>query len=592
MKTALELELEAVQLADRLDSGNPYLNRLYFLHFFSPMLEDDPTRWLSYRRQFISYLPHLCSGLNQCGWDPVDLERLLDIVRAFHGCCAEQETLVFDAEQQLRTACALHYLHVGEPERAAAVLGWPPPAEIGADVYDRLLSIAPAEQSRDDLLAAAAAMRAALNAFRVGSLKVVLLAGQGEQTVGVLLPLHAQAKERPADAEEDRVLLNNTVPLQHGSLLWSLYDALAAARAAMSEPVAASYYSYQFSVADKEAELIGPSMSLAAAVCAWAAAGNRYYRLARYLFNQNAVVTGTIDADGCVKSVDEKGLAAKLRTVFFSPVERIFVPQDNLPFALRYLGELQKRYPKRQLSVQGIGTLEQALRDRNLVQTRPLTPTLRLISHTRRLKRKGLKSAVLAAFVFLLLLLSLDPFGWRQDRRPATFDVLNSEFIVKNAAGEILWKYDFGVQLNRRKYTEIQQYYPTVLFDDIDDDGKIEVIMGTDEISHESIDGRVFCFAHNGRLRWIAKPHHAVRFGRYDYQDRFYIAKIIVIKTRKGKRLAVTAIHRPFFPSPLTILTPAGEQVGQFWHAGHAHELIAYDFDKDGDEEIFYGGCR
>lgn len=77
---------------------------------------------------------------------------------------------------------------------------------------------------------------------------------------------------------------------------------------------------------------------------------------------------------------------------------------------------------------------------------------------------------------------------------------------------------------------EAQLYYPCLLFDDLNGDGKTEILMGMKEDYNDALDGRVYCFAQDGRILWSAKPGRQIRFGDQQFEDRFLIIEMMIVK--------------------------------------------------------------
>lgn len=596
-RTTLQLELEAIKAADQLNAGHvPVLNRKAFYNLFSHAIEDPhPERWISYYRQFVRWLPSISAGLDACCWDPVDLRRFLDIIRLFQDGCPEKEALTAEAARQVRVATALHFLHVGEVGLAADTLGWPPPPkESNQLVYEQLMNIAPPGRLRDELALAIKTACASAGLFRSETLNVLLVAGENDVSSGVVLPLHIRISERSADAEEDRVLFNNDVPLQHGGPVWSLQDAALAARRCLPNDLQNLYYSMQFSLSEKEAELIGSSMGLAAAILALCNMLNSFYGAPLYALNQNVALTGAIAPDGRLSAVNEQGLRSKISAAFFSPLERVFVAQHDLRLALQCVDDLNQRYPRRRLAVHGFDHLSQVMTDRNLVRQKKLTPTARLLSQTRRIYRKS-KITFVASLVTLLFLVVVSLVTILHDRQPADFDIKGSMLIVKNKADEVLWSHDFGAPLTKAAYMGKDCIlHPRVLFNDLNRDGRNEVLIGIDDnVPCPDISGHLFCFSAKGAVLWRGQPGRVIYMDHKEYENRYGVTEIQMARNKDGQRfVAMAASQYPHSPAFVALFDASGGLVGQYWNNGSISDMAVYDIDQDRTDEILASGYR
>jgi len=114
----------------------------------------------------------------------------------------------------------------------------------------------------------------AARAISPGNITILLVDAVEAPTIteqaGLILTLYGQARERPNDAEEDRVVLNNQLNFNEGSVYWSLLDGVTAVRNSLKTGrVLNPFYTFQFSLPEKSAEWVGQSIGVAAAVLAF-----------------------------------------------------------------------------------------------------------------------------------------------------------------------------------------------------------------------------------------------------------------------------------------------------------------------------------
>ncbi len=459
----IALETAAVQLAENLH-GDASLEgkRCRFFLFFLQIAElPEQERFRSYYLQFAPTLLPLCQELYGSSRDPEELCAWLQVADKFRRLAPEHLASIAKAEHKIRLAAILLFLYINEAGRAAALMG----IEAGQAPHPPIPRLAAAQALekraplplRDDLSIFLQEWQARSRSFSASSVQTILVdsstvSSGNAPPQGVLLALQADARERPGDAEEDRSLLNNQVYFGKHALYWTIMDGLLAARSRMAPGIARCHYTIQFSLPEKSVEVGGTSLGLAAALLAWITSRNRHYRATSARIAESAAVTGGIQPDGAVTAVASLTLAAKIRAAFFSPLERLFLPEANHAEAFRLLVELEKRYPCRHLLLQPLETLDQALQDRNLIDNIRLSPLAYALSGLRRIQHKPV-AAALAATAMLVLLLALAPtLQWWHDRKPAQWTVEENKLNIENAAGERLWLYGFDCPIESPEY--------------------------------------------------------------------------------------------------------------------------------------------
>jgi hypothetical protein len=595
----IELETGAIRLADFLQSeASPMSKRLRFFQFFRQFTAStDQLRFLSYYLQFAPFLLPLCHELTQSSTDPEELCAWLKVTDHFKRQAPEHLTAITEAENKIRISAILHALYAADLRSAAGLLGieWaeePAPSASRLTVARLLASRAPLGL-RDELMALLQEWENKVSAFSANSMLAVLIdsstittSGAGPQ--GVVLALHAEARERPADAEEDRGLINNQVNFGKQALYWTIMDGLLAARANMAPGTAQSFYTVHYSLSEKSAEVSGTSLGLAAALLAWVTSRNRHYRSPVVRIASSAAVTGGIRVDGAVTAVDSLSLGAKISATFFSPVERLFLPAANIAEAFRLLAELEQRYPNRRLLLQPIETLSQALQDRNLVEG--IQPSLpgRALAAVRRTRHKPLIAGLAAAAALGLLFAFVPAMQWWRDRTPAQWIVEGQKLIIQNEAGERLWSYRFECTLNPQVYA-----YPGaghVLLDDINGDGRIEVLAGISDSNAPAYSGTLFGFDDQGHALWPPlKPGRILRNLEGEEIPNIYDMspiKTVTIATGQPKMILTSVNSHGDFPGMLALIDHRGRLQGSYWNSSHITRCFAQDITGDGRPEI------
>jgi hypothetical protein len=428
----IEIESQSRKLSAAL-AGDASLQRKcsQLIRFFRLLIDQESDgKFQSYFVEFAPWLPSFCTPGIYHTMSPADMEILITIFARCRLWLSNSELLqkLYEAEKTLHLEAALAYLYLGEPGSAAKVLDWPEGQNLSQHSSELATALAfvdlAQKQGKSFAPAFAHSLRQwqqQLESYSPDSITVLLVEKETphDPSLGRLVHLHAQAKERPGD-EMNRVFVNNSVPVGEASLYYSLLDSVQAVKAVVfSRQDRETCYTYHFSLSEKEAEFSGPSLGLAAGLAAFACRHNRHYRRPLVRLSNSAAVTGALTADGRITPLDQNGLEAKIQAAFFSPLRRVYVPGENLTFALGVVARLQNRFPNRYLEILGLHSLEQAVADRNLVERKPVRLGRRAVAALQRFEHKLAWSLVLMIVLSFAVADHFDLLQSRLDGRPA-----------------------------------------------------------------------------------------------------------------------------------------------------------------------------
>ncbi|HPI73624.1 MAG TPA: hypothetical protein PLZ01_09455 [bacterium] len=588
----------ASDLQGQVPSGRK--RRLFFSFFQRLAALPQPERFRSYYLQFAPALAELSRELDSSSWDPDDLARWLEDIPRFRTFAEPHEQAIDAAGQRIRAAAVLHALYAGDETAAALLAGLPPavesaPPRTRIEMARELALHLPSDLS-DIIQNSLHEWEGQTGTFTAGKIYMLLieqgaLAEKADASAGVLMPLYAAGRERPADAEEDYCRLNNQIYFGKHALYWTLLDGIQAARKLLPDSAAKWYYAIHYSIQEKSAEVNGTSLGLAAALLAWSAALNCYHKHPAVKIGANLAVTGGIDPAGRITAVDTAGLRAKIQAAFFSPVDRLYLPAANWPEAMQMYAQLERRYPQRRLQIHPLETLQQALQDRNLVERTQPGYVQRINGLLRRKRNRPVLQILAAFFLSALVFANLPAIMAWFDHTPTQFIFRGQQMIACNEAGHTLWKYRFPFKPNVAAY-DVKK--GVILVDDLDGDGKAETVLGTNEPHQPEHSAVLYAFSAKGKLLWPP-----LRLGRSlqtqagDSITAFYHTNKIVsapLTRGQAKALLVAIAHDDNYPSCLALISSDGQVAGEFWNAGHILETAVADLDQDGDPEFLAGG--
>jgi hypothetical protein len=169
----------------------------------------------------------------------------------------------------------------------------------------------------------------------------------------------------------------------------------------------------------------------------------------------------------------------------------------------------------------------------------------------------------------------------------------NESLTVLDAAGAPLFEHRFGFPLMRAassdRWIVSDDGPPPVLIADLDGDGSPEVVVRVDSV--DRANRRLYCFEHDGRLRFVRQPTGSRRFGKDEYAEPWLAHHAFVTRGPGGsRRLWAVFTHNLLFPSVLEELDPHGALRQEYWSNGFI-EFVAETSWK-GRPVVLVGGTN
>jgi hypothetical protein len=161
----------------------------------------------------------------------------------------------------------------------------------------------------------------------------------------------------------------------------------------------------------------------------------------------------------------------------------------------------------------------------------------------------------------------------RPGRKPAGWRLGDERFTVLDAAGEKIFEYNLGFPVNSASAIgPLARDDRRVLFGDIDADGETEVLLAVPAVAREN--SRLYCFAADGRLRFVHQPTGRARYGGKDYAEPWLVHHVFLTQGPGGRKsLWAVFIHNLWFPSRLQELDPSGSVKGEYWSDGYVNSV-------------------
>ena len=309
----------------------------------------------------------------------------------------------------------------------------------------------------------------------------------------------------------------------------------------------------------------------------------RFYNLRDIVtLGNNIASTGGVNEKGKIDPVGTESIQKKVEVVFYSGVQKLIVPSDDLDAANQNLNLLQKKYPNRKLEIICINYITDLIDRRSLVN----------IKKQNIIKwgaKKTLKNKLSLGLLVMLIFTSSYFLVKDFDDNPVGIDFQSvpGTGFVKNKFGKTLWEInEFPIPGN--EYAPSHYFKNKFKIFDTDRDGKNELFLC--EVGRS---GTLFCLNYTGSLKWKFDYRRFVETPKEKFSDFYRIHMIIdIIKNNGVNELIIAAQEAHHYPNPILKINAAtGELIDDtFWHPGGIQGALIKDIDKDGTLEVIASG--
>ncbi|MFZ0430196.1 MAG: hypothetical protein WAO20_18910 [Acidobacteriota bacterium] len=194
-----------------------------------------------------------------------------------------------------------------------------------------------------------------------------------------------------------------------------------------------------------------------------------------------------------------------------------------------------------------------------------------------------------------LAILSLLAWWWWSGPGKLETAILGPEgktILALDRSGRTLWTFELPDYLTDTRY-DWTGPLDMFLVDDIDADGREEVLFNYRTAAGPPGPGILYCFDDNGALRWQRTLGRAIDFGGRDFDDDFSGHFMRLVRGRERSYLLTVALHRYWYPCQVALLDPAtGKTIEEYWHPGGLSHCLLRDLDGDGIEEVVLAGIN
>lgn len=324
-----------------------------------------------------------------------------------------------------------------------------------------------------------------------------------------------------------------------------------------------------YSIDQPAAVLIGNSIGLGLALLG--SMGLHMYhhnRALEYRIYDDVAFTGAIDKTGQVQPVDERAIKDKIEATFFSRIDSVVLPVQQIELAQAALRELSSYYPNRQLNLilaESLPVLEQK-REVIYLQRR------RVVRRMVQFIREYANSVTLMIMGFIVLAVAGFWFGVVKHPMPVSTekDGVDNTIKVINKYGYLIWKSQENATLSK--------------IHDINLNGTPEVLITYNNIAKHKNKGKLVCYNSQGDILWVVDAGDAVKYGDTIYSDYFAFETLYIEDLDFDDIPEIFCYSsQGYFPNRFIVLSNKGELLSEYWNSGGLADVIAADIYPGND---------
>ncbi|HKK25065.1 MAG TPA: hypothetical protein VJ941_05525, partial [Gracilimonas sp.] len=309
---------------------------------------------------------------------------------------------------------------------------------------------------------------------------------------------------------------------------------------------------------------------------------------------ESVAVTGTIENELTIGSVDKDGIKAKAEAAFFSWIKCLVVPASQRQKFVEEVDGLSKHYPKRELTIIGLEEPEAFFYDRRLSRYQKDSVTKHTAKRMWRNKFSVAGVAIICSLVFLIGWISYGPL----DKNPVLGIFEGGKLKLYNTDEILITSLKVGD--TNRLYREINNNnntHPLVQFFDLDQDGINEVFWHQIRYDGISENNRLMAWSVTGdSLLWETGLTFNVNYPNKSeiIENQYTIREFLITNNSAGHpRIVANTSMLTYFPTLILMIdlfTGAIEK--KYSHPGYFRDMDLLDVTGDETAEIIATGVN
>ncbi len=353
------------------------------------------------------------------------------------------------------------------------------------------------------------------------------------------------------------------------------------------------YYKGSVTFEQKNVLHIGKSSNAAVSALWCTELVKKTRRKQSYRLKPDVCLTGDLNDEGTLKSVNESGIPFKTAAAFFSHCRYLAVPQKQQKKFQQELDKLSAIFPGKTLHVLGIHKLEDLFFDRRITEHVWQSGLHYYIKKVWNQKETVFSVFIIAALLGAIFLLAYRPF----DTNPVRFGFEGTSLIVYNANDYELKRVDEGPETVAYQNTAGNIHNaPLALLYDITGDGTNDLIWAVTGSSAEKSTSVIRATSTQGdSLIWQRDLTLNYSFPRQSaYLETGLTAlELGIVETAADTRVVVNSRSNVYFQSVVfTLDIKTGEILSEYIHIGHMEDMLLADVTGNGVDEIILSGIN
>ncbi|TVR29119.1 MAG: hypothetical protein EA390_10330, partial [Balneolaceae bacterium] len=627
MPDPIHVEKTFQELLRELEDASSIRYKFTLVREFITYLESRYEVYESYLIQLAEYLPRYSTPLTYSGIDPEEIDSLIALFKEVSASVPEWRRMehVHEVKSSLYRALFILYVCLNENEKQSAVLReWLGVELAGSDqekerksnhpAVHALHSVESVIQSLKTLLGGEQNISASNQTECEELLKHLIQLTDHERGV-LLIPVVEDFKtikkkrsetgrlrkmrmriHGESDEENDRIVRRFQIYGEEQPYTLDEENITKTVRKLFAEHSNRSVT--QYFKGDIEYEMSGSyhygNSFIAATAALWyTGIQHHLYLRDRFEVYSWVSITGNIDGEGKLQSVDVTGIPRKTRAAFFSWCPYLIVPKEQEHRFREEMLILNEKYPDRELKIIGIEHLNELFFDRRL--TKHFNPPKLNYAVKLAWKKKFETVGIIAICIMAVVIFRLI-YG-PLDKNPVMNTFTGEVLQIKNQAGSVLETLWVGsLTVSRANFPDAREY---VTFADVTSDGRNEIFWAEVE-EREAGDRRGYLHAKNvnsSEKKWSREISYDLNFVNKPFvtSNRYSPMKMRVGDfNRTGQQQLLASInHINFFPGILSLKDPStGEEFTHFVNTGHIRDFTVFDLNGDGTENIIFCGIN
>lgn len=301
-----------------------------------------------------------------------------------------------------------------------------------------------------------------------------------------------------------------------------------------------------------------------------------------YSIAPGLALTGSINEKGEILRTGNRNISKKVAAVFYSKVSNFVIPKNDGPAATFVLEQLLKKYPKRNLKVTSVESIEDILNRRNIlvISKKP---------YTARIKDFAIKHKYAFFVLIPVLLVTFFVLQYQFDSNPVAYEFRVKEILIKNQFGNVIWRWSSVLNSPDFQYPWQKNRWIRILDVDGDDRNEIVLVEEVKDGGGSEKVGKVNCYKTENNILWSFSFRDSVSSPKEQNIPSYYGIQLIDSVTIQGQKLLfMRAGSIPTYPQAVFAINfqDGKRKPGTLWHAG-AYSLISIvDLNDDGKFEF------